>query len=212
MSQTAGNIWMPMGGVCLEYYSPIFVHSIIILGAESMLADLLLLLRTDEEREQFAKFYLQYENLMYKTARQILDSQQDCEDVVQISCTYLIDHFEKFSAYEIRQVAAYVVLLIRSRAKDMRNRQRRMVYEDIENYAEIIETEHDNNPNLLLDNTFEQLPERYREALTLYYYNGLSIKEMAALLQLSESATKKLLQRSRDTLRNIYNAKGGDNV
>lgn len=177
-----------------------------------MLAELLLLLRTDEEREQFAQFYMQYENLMYKAARQILDSQQDCEDVVQLSCTYLIDHFEKFSSYKAEQVAAYVVLLIRSRAKDIRNRQKKIVYEDIENYVESSGTEHEDDQSLLLDNAFEQLSERYREALTLYYYNGFSIKEMSALLQLSESATKKLLQRARDALRSFITTKGGDDV
>ena len=96
-----------------------------------MLAVLLMLLRTDEEREQFAQFYRQYEHLMYKTARQILDTQQDCEDVVQTSCAYLIDHFEKFSSYTSQQVAVYLVLLIRNRSKDLRNRQNRIVFEDV---------------------------------------------------------------------------------
>ena len=67
----------------------------------------------------------------------------------------------------------------------------------------------ENDSSLLLEIAFEQLSERYKEALTLYYYNGLSIKEMAAFLQLSEAATKKLLQRSRDALRNALKAEGG---
>ena len=177
-----------------------------------MPVDLLMLLRTDAEREQIAHFYNQYESLMFKAARQILDSQQDCEDVVQSSCAYLIDHFEKFSSYEEKQVAAYVVLLIRSRAKDIRNRQKKIVYEDVENYVESSEIGYEDDQGLLLENAFEQLTERYRDALTLYYYNGLSIKEVAALLQLSESATKKLLQRARDSLRIIITTKGGDDI
>ena len=205
-----GNIWMPMGGVhavCCS--SAAATYSIIDLEANPMLAVLLMLLRTDEEREQFAQFYRQYEHLMYKTARQILDTQQDCEDVVQTSCAYLIDHLEKFSSYTSQQVAVYLVLLIRNRSKDLRNRQNRIVFEDVENFTEASAVGCENDSSLLLEIAFEQLSERYKEALTLYYYNGLSIKEMAAFLQLSEAATKKLLQRSRDALRNALKAEGG---
>lgn len=203
-----GNICM-MGGVYAAYCSSIEAYSIISLEVNPMLAELLMLLRTDEEREQFAQFYRQYEHLMYKTARQILCTQQDCEDVVQTSCAYLIDHFEKFSSYKTQQVAAYLVLLIRSRSIDLRNRQKRIVFEDVGNYAEVSDTECEDDLSLLLEIAFERLSERYKEALTLYYYNGLSIKEMATFLQLSESAAKKLLQRSRDALRNVLKAEGG---
>lgn len=197
------------GGVHALYCSPTETYSIMSLEVNPMLAELLMLLRTDEEREQFAQFYRQYEHLMYKTARQILDTQQDCEDVVQTSCAYLIDHFEKFSSYTTQQVAAYLVLLIRNRSKDLRNRQKRIVFEDVGNYAEVSDMECEDDLGLLLEIAFEQLSERYKEALTLYYYNGLSIKEMATFLQLSESAAKKLLQRSRDALRNVLKAEGG---
>ncbi len=174
-----------------------------------MLAGLLMLLRTDEEREQFAQFYRQYENLMFKTARQILDSQEDCEDVVQISCAYLIDHFDKFTSYNTQQVVSYLMLLIRNRAKDMRDRQKKTSYEDIEQYAEIMSEQAKKQVNPILEAAFAQLPERYREALTLRYYNELSIKDIAGLLQISEDAAKKLLQRSRDALRNLMVMEGG---
>ena len=143
-----------------------------------MLAGLLMLLRTDEERAQFARFYQQYENLMFKTARQILDSQEDCEDVVQTSCAYLIDHFDKFTSYDAQQVVTYMMLLIRNRAKDMRDRQQKTVYEDVEQHAETVAGQ-------------------------------AEVKDMAGLLQISEAAVKKLLQRSRDALRDLMTAKGG---
>ena len=174
-----------------------------------MPAGLLMLLRTDEEREQFARFYQRYENLMFKTARQILDSQEDCEDAVQDSCAYMIDHFDKFASYNVQQTASYLMLLIKNRAKNMRDRQQKTVYENIEQYAETVAGQAETQGNVSLESAFEQLPERYKEALTLYYYNDLSIKDMTGLLQLSEAAVKKLLQRSRDSLRNLMNAEGG---
>lgn len=174
-----------------------------------MPAGLLLLLQTDEEREQFERFYRQYENLMFKTARRILDSQEDCEDAVQISCAYLIEHFDKFASYSTPQAASYLMLLIKNRAKNMRDRKEKTAYEAIEQYADTIAVQAEEQGNASLALAFQQLPERCKEALTLYYYNGLSVKEMAGLLQLSENAVKKLLQRSRDALRDLMTAEGG---
>ena len=177
-----------------------------------MPVDLLMLLRTDAEREQFAQFYNQYESLMFKAARQILDSQQDCEDAVQSSCAYLIDHFDKCASYDSKQVISYLILLIHSRSKDLRERQKKTTYEDIDQYTEVIMEKPDEYTNLSLEQAFERLPERYKEALTLRYYNDLPIKEMASLLQLSETAVRKLLQRSKDALRDLMLSEGGAEV
>ena len=149
---------------------------------------------------------------MFKAARQILDSQQDCEDVVQSSCAHVIDHFERICAYDEGQVASYLVLLIRSRAKDLHKRQRRIAFEDIEQYADTMPDWNEAMPDLSLEDAFALLPERYKEALTLYYYNDLSVKELADVLQLSVSAAKKLLQRSRTALCVILSSKGDFNA
>ncbi|MBO4881194.1 MAG: sigma-70 family RNA polymerase sigma factor [Firmicutes bacterium] len=177
-----------------------------------MLAALLLLLKTDEEKEQFAQFYRQYENLMFQTARQILDSQQDCEDVVQSSCVYLIDHFDKYASYKPRQVAAYLTLWIRNRAKDLRDRKQWKTYGIMEDIADTAEGMDPGEPESPLESALEKLPERYRDALILRYYNGLSIKELAAYMTISESTARKLLQRSRDSLEKILTEEGGGNA
>lgn len=45
------------------------------------------------------------------------------------------------------------------------------------------------------------LPPKERSAITLYYLNGYSIKEIAAITDTSEDAVKKQLSRGRDKLR-----------
>lgn len=91
----------------------------------------------------------------------------------------------------------------------MRDRQQKTTYEDVEQYTQIAAEQAEAQGNASLEFAFEQLPERYKEALTLHYYNDLSVKDMAGLLQISEAAVKKLLQRSRDALRDLMTAKGG---
>src|SRR5262249_45280691 len=47
----------------------------------------------------------------------------------------------------------------------------------------------------------EQLPERQRLAVLMHKYQGLDYREIARVLKLSESATKSLLFRAYETLR-----------
>lgn len=47
----------------------------------------------------------------------------------------------------------------------------------------------------------EQLPEKYRVVTILYYYDSLPINEIMKILNLSESAVKKRLERARNMLR-----------
>ena len=51
----------------------------------------------------------------------------------------------------------------------------------------------------LVHSLLNQLPQDQREALVLKYANGLSTREVAAVLNRSEAATNSLLQRARDT-------------
>ncbi len=48
----------------------------------------------------------------------------------------------------------------------------------------------------------ENLPEKYRIPMLLYYYEELSVKEIAHALQSSEGTVKSLLSRGREKLRN----------
>lgn len=47
----------------------------------------------------------------------------------------------------------------------------------------------------------EQLPEKYRVVTILYYYDSLPVNEVMKILNLSESAVKKRLERARNMLR-----------
>lgn len=49
-----------------------------------------------------------------------------------------------------------------------------------------------------------RLPKEQRVAVHLYYYEELSVREIANLLHISENAVKKRLSRARETLRKQY--------
>lgn len=47
----------------------------------------------------------------------------------------------------------------------------------------------------------KKLPKNYKSVIILFYYDSLSIKEIKDILNISESAVKKRLERARDVLR-----------
>lgn len=206
-----GNAIVPLdGGGVAVYRCPYNMqHSIMSQEGETMLAGLLLSLQTEEDRLRFTQFYHQYEKLMFKTALQLLGSQQDAEDVVQSACLYMIDQYDgKFAPYDMHQVASYVILLIKNRSLDLLKQSRRVTVEDISDYADALSSSQ-NETELSLQQAFSKLPDHYKEVLTLFYYEDLSVRDIAVMLKLSEGAVKKLLQRSREALKKRMVQEGG---
>jgi len=48
-----------------------------------------------------------------------------------------------------------------------------------------------------------EMPEKYRVAIHLHYYEGYSVKEISKLLGTTESSVKMRLKRGREMLRNV---------
>ena len=63
-----------------------------------------------------------------------------------------------------------------------------------------------------LDEAFAALPDETREVLTLFYREGQSAAQVAALLELSEDAVKKRLSRARTALRGAVLERLGDTL
>lgn len=61
--------------------------------------------------------------------------------------------------------------------------------------------------NKLLYRAIMSLDSKYREILVLYYYSSLSLKEIAALLRLSNVNTRVILHRSRKKLKELLEEK-----
>ncbi len=53
-----------------------------------------------------------------------------------------------------------------------------------------------------------KLPEKYRNVIHLYYYEDLSIKEIAEILRITEGNVKMRLSRGRSFLRDVFKEEG----
>ena len=157
---------------------------------------------TPEDRSKFEFLYIEYRGLMFHVANKILHNEQDAEDTVHQAFLKVAENIEKIGDPKCPKTQGYIVTIAENKAIDLyRRRQKRQVVElsdDLPGVTAIYEGENTLAACIL------KLPARYREVILLRYYQGYSVKEVAAILGLSLSAASKLNQRTKNRLRELY--------
>lgn len=142
-----------------------------------------------------------YSDLILRLSYTYLKSTQDGEDICQTVLLKLLTGGEVFDSPEHEK--AWVIRTAINACKDeLRSFQRKAVPLD-----ELAEAAAPDAPRSDVLDAVMALPEKYREAIYLFYYEGYSTKEIAALTGRSEAAVSAHLSRGRKKLRTIL---GGD--
>ena len=142
-----------------------------------------------------------YSDLILRLSYTYLKSTQDGEDICQTVLLKLLAGGETFESPEHEK--AWVIRTAINACKDeLRAFRRRAV--PLEAAAEAAAPEPPQSH--VLDGVMA-LPEKYREAIYLFYYEGYSIDEIAALTGRSGAAVSAHLSRGRKKLKTIL---GGD--
>ena len=161
---------------------------------------------TPEERSKFEQLYLEYRGLMFHVANNILHHEQDAEDMVHQAFLKVAEHIEKIGDPKCPKTRGYLVTIVENKAIDLyRRRQRRRMVElsdELPGVAAVYEGENTLTICIL------KLPARYREVILLRYFQGYSVKEVAAVLGLSVAAASKLDQRAKNRLKDLYEKEG----
>lgn len=158
-----------------------------------------------DEKEKLRLLYDRYKNRMYITACKVLSDPQRAEDAVHDAFIAVSNHLDKIGDVNSVSTAAYMIKAARSRALNIV----RMGLPEKEEPLDEAAAERDEN---LLDEICRResyneivsaiisLPDRYRDVLTFYYLNDLSVSEIASLLSLKENTVKQQLFRGRRKL------------
>lgn len=156
------------------------------------------------EREAQYELYQLYSRAMFNTACRITGNEMDAEDVLQDSFVSAFKHLHgykgnaTFGSWLKRIVVNNAINLVR---------KRKIVFEEMqENHAErMIEQE---AAELLYDVdqvrvSIDRLPEGYRMVLSLYLIEGYDHKEIAQILDITESTSKSQLNRAKKKLKEL---------
>jgi RNA polymerase sigma-70 factor, ECF subfamily len=162
-----------------------------------------------------AKIVVAYEKMVYNLGLKLLGDADQAECVLQETFLKVLQALPKFE--ERSQLSTWIYRIATNQAlMRLRSRKRQQVSINEENddegkdYSEFVRSL-DANPldNLLnqelkekMDRAIEQLPENYKTVFVMKDIEGLALKEIAEVLDLSLPAVKSNLHRARVFLRN----------
>lgn len=155
------------------------------------------------EVRAFGPIVERFQDFVYTTVIRWMDHPQDAEEVTQetfIKAFRRLDSFResaKFSTW-LYQIAYRTML-------DHRVKRRPTADADIV-LADTVTDEPEIPTQLDLDVAVRQLPDRMRQALVLFYFNGFTYPEIAEIMIESEGNVKTLLYRARQQVKRWFEA------
>ena len=156
----------------------------------------------------FESLVRRYQNAAFAVALGYLRDRTDAEDVVQDA---FVAAFCKLSQLKDPAVfGSWFHRIVVNRCKEWSRRNKAVRLSRVDPDAEHIRDEFPQADRmhreyiecLELWDEVEKLPEHYRQVVTLYYYTGFSLKEIATFLDIPESTARGRLYQSRIRLRN----------
>lgn len=145
-----------------------------------------------------------YADTILRVSYTYLHSTQDAEDICQDVLLKALNRAERFESAEHER--AWIIRVTINAAKDLLRRQSRRATVALDDIAEPVAPTRATERELAArsESVLERvmaLPLEYREAIYLHYYEGYSIKQIAAIVHASESAVATRLSRGRSKLR-----------
>ncbi len=152
--------------------------------------------KRDLENEFEAK-YNEYGNMLYKIAFLYLGNASDTEDALQDVFTKYLCGKYKFKNTEHEK--AWFIRVTQNKCLDYLKKSGRK-NECIDDVP-VTATYKNNDMEQDVISKVIALPEKYKSAIILFYYNDYTVEEISKTLKISKSAVKKRLQRGRDILK-----------
>lgn len=162
-------------------------------------------MRILSDSEKLEQLFDLYEKSMYGTAFRILRNEGQAEDAVQDAFLRIMSHLKQIKAPDSSETKQFMVRIIKSAAIDIyRKNQREWAFtvfdpEDVQKNQmagsdRSLDTIEDRQ---VIQRALMALDKKYREVLELKCYFGLSHREIALLLEISEDAAAKRYERAK---------------
>ncbi len=160
-----------------------------------------------QDRRRFEEIFLPYLDAAFNLARWIVQHDQDARDVVQDAYVRAFKGFHRFRGENPR---AWFLTITRNTAYNWLRRyaaEEELIPYDEAKHADIIVMKAPEDALVFeerkerLQKVLERLPLEFREVIVLYELEGLSYKEVAAMLGIPVGTVMSRLSRARQRLR-----------
>ena len=148
--------------------------------------------------DAFSELMNLYMKDMYRTAVAILMNDADAADAIQET---ILTCWERLSSLrENKFFKTWMTRILINKCHDIRNKRIDTV--DISEHEEL--AFHEDERNLEIKEAIEQLDEKYRVPIMMFYGDGYSTKEIAAILNVPVSTIQTRLLRGREKLARYF--------
>lgn len=149
--------------------------------------------------QEFNKKYELYSQELMNISYGYTKSKDDSLDIIQNVFTKLVNNPKQFN--NLNEEKYWLIRVTINECKDfLRKKSRRpIVNADLVN--SFAKTDSEDEQLHYVADVVKTLPEKYRVVLILFYWDSLSIKEIASVLKVSEDAVKKRLERARNLIK-----------
>ncbi len=158
------------------------------------------------DRHAQNQFYNLYSKAMYNIAYRITNNELDAEDVLQDS---FVNAFKNISSYRgTASIGAWLKRIVINNSLTA-VRKRKVAFSPVEDYDELADSSEPENDEMLylnvdrIRNAIQLLPDGYRVVFSLYLMEGYDHKEIASILNITESTSKSQYNRSKKKLQKI---------
>lgn len=170
----------------------------------------------------FSDLYKEYGKKSYSIALKIVMNHHDAEEIVQDTFLKIYKVIEKVHNLPREKIAPFIVICIKHTAFDLIEKKRKrvetvdLIYDDDGEEKEYEVADDSPLPDEIviskeravnLGRCIDLLSEKQRHIIMLRYYYGLSEKEIAGLMSMTESAVSSCVYRAKKSLREKI---GGD--
>lgn len=133
---------------------------------------------------------------MYHIAKSLLYNDADCADAIQEA---IVKAFVKLHTLKDDSYAkTWLIRIVMNECYAIMRKEKKII--SLQDY-QMNEQETESKDYSDLYEAIFRLPEQIKLCVTLYYMEGYSVKEVAALLDTTESAVKKRLAKARGKLK-----------
>lgn len=147
-------------------------------------------------KEQLGELILASQDSMYHVAKTLLQNDADCGDAISET---IVKAFSKIDTLRSdRYGKTWLIRILMNECYGIMRRQKRIV--SLEDYGAEQEAPYQEDYSELYQ-AVSRLPHNIRICVTLFYLEGYSVKEIASLLDVTESTVKNRLLRARKRLK-----------
>ena len=147
-------------------------------------------------KETLGQLIIDSEETMYHIAKSLLYNDADCADAIQEA---IVKAFSKLHTVKDDSYAkTWLIRIVMNECYAIMRKEKKII--SLQDY-QMNEQETESKDYSDLYEAIFRLPEQIKLCVTLYYMEGYSVKEVAALLDTTESAVKNRLAKARGKLK-----------